>query len=189
MKKKTLYTISAILFIVGMALIFLVATGTLQRCSSDGNPRDKAAAVIDAFEKSHDPLGIDYARNRASADTIIGYYNEFANNYPDDSLAPACLHKAANISCLIGDFDNAVVYAKKVVDGYVGYEAMDDCILTLAKSYELGERTDDAKAAYQLFIDTYPDHPLTEDLKRTIQLLDMGAVTPEEQLAAILADK
>ena len=76
-----------------------------------------------------------------------------------------------------------------MIDVYSGFEAMDDCMLTQAKAYELSEQPEEAKAAYQRFIDTYPNHPLTEDLKRTITLLDMGAVTPEEQLAAILAEK
>lgn len=170
-------------------IIPIAALLLLAACQNSQSPRDKTAAMIADFEASHDPLGIDYARNPASADTIIDYYTGFANTYPDDSLAPACLHKAANVACLIGSFDKAIVYAQKVVDGYSGYEAMDDCLLTLAKSYEMAGYPDDAKAAYQFFIDSYPDHPLTDDLKRTIQLLDQGAVTPEEQLAAILAEK
>lgn len=158
-------------------------------CKNSQSPRDKAAAMIDNFESRHDPMGLDYARDPATADSIILLYTSFANTYPDDSLAPVCLHKAANVACLVGSFDEAIWNAQKVVDEYSGYEGMEDCLLTLAKSYEFAERPDDAKAAYQYFIDTYPNHPLTEDLKRTIQLLDLGAVTPEEQLAAILAEK
>ncbi|MCR4812400.1 MAG: tetratricopeptide repeat protein [Bacteroidales bacterium] len=158
-------------------------------CNNAGKQRDKAAAKIAAFENAHDPMGIDYARNPASADTLIGLYTDFADTYPDDSLAPLCLQKGANVACLTGSFDKAIELAGRVIDGYSGFEAMDDCMLTQAKAYELSEQPEEAKAAYQRFIDTYPNHPLTEDLKRTITLLDMGAVTPEEQLAAILAEK
>ena len=173
---------SSNLIILAVAVLLIFAG-----CKNSQSPRDKAAAMIDNFESRHDPLGVDYARDPASADSLILLYASFANTYPDDSLAPVCLHKAANVASLVGSFDEAIRYAQKVVDDYSGYEAMEDCLLTLAKSYELAERPDDAKAAYQFFIDSYPNHPLTEDLKRTIALLDQGAVTPEEQLAAVLA--
>lgn len=172
-------------------LIILTAAALLvfASCNNAQKQRDKAVAEITAYEDNHDPLGIDYARNPASADTLIDLYTAFADNYPDDSLAPSYLQKAANVACLTGSFDRAIALAGRVIDGYTGFEAMDDCMLTQAKAYELSEMPEEAKAAYQRFIDTYPDHPLTEDLKRTIQLLDMGAVTPEEQLEAILANK
>ena len=172
-------------------LIILTAAALLvfASCNNVQKQRNKAAAEITAYENSHDPLGIDYARNPASADTIINLYTAFADTYPDDSLAPFYLQKAANVACLIGSFDKAIELSGRVIDGYRGFEGMDDCMLTQAKAYEFSEQPEEAKAAYQRFIAEYPNHPLTEDLKRTITLLDMGAVTPEEQLAAILAEK
>ena len=172
-------------FIILTAAALLVFAG----CNNTQKKRDKAADKIAAYENSHDPLGIDYVRNPASADTIIDLYVAFADSYPDDSLAPFCLQKAANVACLVGSFDKAIELSGRVIDGYRGFEAMDDCMLTQAKAYEFSEQPEEAKAAYQRFIAEYPNHPLTEDLKRTITLLDMGAVTPEEQLAAILAEK
>ncbi|MBO4752920.1 MAG: tetratricopeptide repeat protein [Bacteroidales bacterium] len=174
---------------INLIILAAAALTTFIGCNNAQKQRDKAAAEIASFENSHDPMGLDYARNPESADSLIGLYTAFADTYPDDSLAPSCLQKAANVACLIGSFDRAIEFSSRVIDGYTGFEAMDDCMLTQAKAYELSERPEEAKSAYQRFIDTYPDHPLTEDLKRTIQLLDMGAVTPEEQLEAILANK
>lgn len=175
---KKIYTIAL------AATVLLLFAG----CNTKSE-RDKAADKIAAFENAHDPMGVDYVRNPASADTLINLYTAFADTYPDDSLAPFCLQKAANVSCLIGSFDNAIELSGRVIDGYSGFEAMDDCMLTQAKAYEFSEKPEEAKAAYQRFIETFPNHPLTEDLKSTIKLLDMGAVTPEEQLAAVLAAK
>ena len=158
-------------------------------CNNAQKQRDKAAKDIATYEENHDPLGLDYMKSPASADTIIDMYIAFADAYPEDSLAPVFLHKAANIACLTGAFDKAIEYSGRVIEGYSGFEAMDDCMLTQAKAYELSEKPEEAKAAYQLFIERYPEHPLTEDLKRTVKLLDMGAVTAEEQLAVILSKK
>ena len=156
-------------------------------CNNMQKQRDNAASSILEYENSHDALGLDYMKNPQSADSLIDMYIAFADTYPDDSLAPAFLNRAANVECLKGSFDKAIEYANRVINGYSGYESLDDCILTLAKAYELSQMPQEAKATYLMFIELYPEHPLTDDLKRTVQLLDKGAVTPEEQLAAILS--
>ncbi|MBQ6047275.1 MAG: peptide deformylase [Bacteroidales bacterium] len=180
-KVKTLYRMK-----LPMVLLLAGTLITLAACTSQQQKRDKQVAVIEAFEGQHDPMGLDYINDKQVADSLIGYYESFADQWGEDSLAPNYLYKAGCVAKIVGEYERSLSFFDRALE-YSGFEQLSDCLIQKGQTLEQMGRYDDAKTTYQQLIADYPNHPLTEDLKRSVEMFDAGFNTPEEQLAAILA--
>ena len=118
--------------------------------------------------------------SRAGADSLIQEYQEFAEAYPDDSLAPVCLFKAASMIMNLQDGHRAIALFDKIQTSYPDYEKAPLCLFFTGYVQEnvLGD-IDQARETYTLFIETYPDNDFVDDAQASIKNLGK---TPEQMI-------
>ena len=147
-----------------------------------------AACHHEAKELSHDELlqCIDsieapmmQAAQMESIDTsqgnkLLGLYVQFADTYPSDTLAATYLHRAAQVAGGMGLIDDMTAYYDRVIDNYPDYEKLDECYYEKGIALDNAGRKEEARKAYQEFLESYPDHFLAEDIRKALPLLDMS---------------
>lgn len=159
-------------------LMVALCVATLVGC---GPNREKQIQAIEAHEQS---LSMPDLETEDSVFTeLIGLYRAFAADFPDDSLAPVYLMRAADASISAGQPEQAVELLDNVIDQYPGFEDMGGCWFLKGYAYETAERFDEAREAYTYFVDNYPDHYLAADTRKTLPYLGM---TAEEMFEAIM---
>ena len=112
---------------------------------------------------------------------LVGLYEKYVKHYPTDSLCPEYLFKEANLYRVMKQADPAMNALVAVVDRYPGSVRVPECYFMRALIYE--EVVYDpvmAKQAYLTFLERYPDHPLAETARYSIQYLGKS---PEEIVA------
>lgn len=116
----------------------------------------------------------------AGADSLIDLYRDFATNYPNDSLSPGYLFKAASMTMTMQDGPGSIALFDKIRESYPDYEKAPLCLFFTGYVQEnvMGD-IDKAKDTYQRFIDTYPEHDFVDDAQASINNLGK---TPEEMI-------
>lgn len=164
--KKTLALLSALLLLAG--------------CAPN---REKQLKAIEEHEQALSSL--DIIADDSGIDAILALYRTFAADFPDDSLAPVYLQRAADVSISIGRQEQAVALLDSVIDFYPGFEDLGGCWFLKGYAYETAGQYDQARKAYSYFVENYPDHSLANDTRKTLPYLGMS---PEEMLEAILRE-
>ena len=103
----------------------------------------------------------------------------------EDSLAPAFMARAADLCINLGMSDDAVNLLDSIITLYPGYEDIAGCYFLKGYAYESAERYDEAKEAYNYFVENYPDHYLAADTRVMINYIGMS---PEDMFDAIMAN-
>ena len=132
----------------------LLAVSLLAAC---GPNREKQIKAIAEHEQQLSTL--EMSTQDAEFHEIIDLYRTFAHDFPDDSLAPVYMMRAADASISVGLPEQAV--------------QLLDSVITLYQ----------AREAYTYFVDNYPDHYLAPDTRKTLPYLGM---TAEEMFEAIM---
>ena len=161
-------------------MILLAGILLLAACSPN---REKQLKAIEEHEQMLSSL--DIISEDSHLDEMLALYRGFANDFPDDSLAPVFLMRAADLSISMGEQEQAVALLDSIINLYPGYEDLGGCWFLKGYAYETAEQYDSARDAYTYFVENYPDHSLAADTKRMIDYLGMS---PEEMLEAILAE-
>jgi len=160
------------------ALIF-VAAAMLVAC---GPSREERVEQIEDFEDSLFELAI--AADPATADELTALYESFASKYPDDPLTPQYLMKAADVQSNVLHTERAIQLYDQVINNYPDFQAIPDCYMLKGHTYELNSQYEEAREAYQIFVDKFPDHYMADQIRITIPRVGMSN---EEMLADILA--
>ena len=161
----------------------LIAATLLLAAACHQSPnRDKAIDEIRTAEKALSQLNIVTDEQRAH--DLIALYQHFADNFPEDSLAPVYLQKSADISLNLGDYEQALTILDTLIAQYPGYEDIAGCVFLKGQAYENNEQYDLARQTYTQFVTDYPDHVLAPDTRK---MLPYVGLAPEEMLEAILA--
>ena len=118
--------------------------------------------------------------SRAGVDSLILEYQDFAEAWPDDSLAPVYLFKAASMIMNLQDGPGAIALFDEIRTSYPDYEKAPLCLFFTGYVQEniLGD-IDQARETYTLFIETYPDHDFADDAQASIKNLGK---TPEQMI-------
>lgn len=161
-------------------LILLACALLLASC---GHNREKELKAIEEHEQQLSSF--DIISEDSYTDEMLGLYRAFAADFPNDSLAPVFLMRAADLSISLGRTDDAVALLDSVIGFYPGFEDVGGCWFLKGYAYENAEQYDSAREAYTYFVDNYPEHSLASDTRRMIDYLGMS---PEEMLEAILAN-
>ena len=164
--KKTLALLSAVLL--------------LAACSPN---REKQLKAIEAHEETLS--SVDIIADDSDIDALLTLYRSFAADFPDDSLAPVYLQRAADLSISIGRQDQAVSLLDSVINLYPGFEDIGGCWFLKGYACETAGQYDQAREAYTFFVENYPEHDLANDTRKTLPYLGMS---PEEMLEAILSE-
>jgi tetratricopeptide (TPR) repeat protein len=159
-------------------LILSIAIASLAITACNNTPkeptRDELAQSIDSIESP-----IMNAAQIASVDTVQGnklveLYVQFADAFPTDTLAPTYLHRAAQVANGMGLIDDMVTYYDRVIDNYPDYVNLDECYYEKGIALDNAGRKDEARKAYEEFLEEYPDHFLADDIRCALPLLDMS---------------
>lgn len=97
----------------------------------------------------------------------------FARQYPQDSLTPQMLFRAADVSRSVGEFGKAIQLWGQVWRHYPQHRLAPDALFLQAFTFDNDlEAKEEAKAYYQKVMEHYPDHPLAMQAGQLIQVLD-----------------
>ena len=142
----------AVLFVVFIAV---ACSNGRNQMLEDIKSKEKivSESIGDVFDKSTaESLRLDYIR--------------FADEYPEDSLAPIFLHKASEIAINLNMPQEAVSTLDTLIKRFPDYKYLPDAWFFKGFIQE-NELKDEAGAmrTYELFLEKFPDHKLAPQVK------------------------
>ncbi len=149
--------------------------------SSCGPNREKAIKTIEEHEQAISTL--DMNTQDEDLTELVGLYTQFAKDFAEDSLAPVYMLRASELCISLGRTEQAVGLLDSVINLYPGFEDLGGCWFMKGYAYENAERFDEAREAYNYFVENYPEHYLAADTRKTLPYLGM---TAEEMFEAIM---
>ncbi|MFO7615686.1 MAG: tetratricopeptide repeat protein [Bacteroidales bacterium] len=158
-------------------LAIIVAAALLTACG-DNREQKKSRERISSLETQA------YGDTVQVLDPALGMemiqaYTDYANAYPEDTLSAEYLFKGAEIAMNMKMAGLAIDTYKRILSSYPAFSKSDYCIFLQAFILENQlEQFDEAKALYEEFVRLYPDHPMADDARLSIQ--NMGI--PLEEL-------
>jgi outer membrane protein assembly factor BamD (BamD/ComL family) len=170
--------------IINIRILTLVATIFLFSCSNseDKSQQDNGAVSISKIENLESELFNSEVVNLNTKKALkLGkLYVEYASAYPNDTVAPEFLYKAADISMNVGRPQLTIVLFEKIIENYPNYKNIPTIMFLMGYVYE-NELNDYEKAGnyYIEFLDKYPDSDFADDA--TISLKNLGK-SPEEMI-------
>ncbi|MFW5705576.1 MAG: tetratricopeptide repeat protein [Bacteroidota bacterium] len=140
------------------------------------SPRQEAIGKIEQLE--NDLFGEEGVLVHEHIDKLINAYLNFAEEYPDDTLAPQYLFKAGDIAMNTNRSNQAITYYGRIIEEYPDYRKAPEAMFLQAYVYEnnLG-RLDKARTIYQEFLGKYPTNEFADDAQVSLKYLGK---TPEE---------
>ncbi len=110
--------------------------------------------------------------NSRYAEELITLYTRYANEMPEDSLAPDQLLKAADISIFLNQNQRALRLLDRITTSYPDFEKASMAAFLKAYIYDnqIGD-TAMARQFYEGFIENYPEHSFVEEAKTAIKNL------------------
>lgn len=134
--------------------------------------REKQVSRIDNLEKrlfAPDAFSFD----KAKADSLIAFYEAFIEKYPDDSLSPGYLFKAANIAMNVENPAKSIAFFEQYITRYPDKPKAPMCLFFKAFVYENQlHDLDRARETYLLFIEKYPTHEFASQSQ--LALMNLG---------------
>lgn len=146
-----------------------------------GPSREERINQIEDFEDSIFEIAI--AADPNVADQLTKMYVDFADKYPNDSLSPQYLMKAAEMQGNVLHTERSVELFDRIIADYPDFEDVPMCYFLIGNALELNSQIEEAKAAYEEFINKYPDHFMADDARRMLPIIGMS---DEDKLAYIL---
>ncbi len=162
-----------------IATVIILAATLLVAC---GPSREERIEQIEDFEDSIFESAV--AADENTADQLTALYTAFADKYPDDTLTPQFLFKAAEVQSNVLHTDEAVALYDRIINDYPDFEDLPICYFLKGIAYESDSQFEKARQAYQTFVDKYPDHYMADQTRKMIPLVGKST---EEMLDDILA--
>ncbi|MBR3783351.1 MAG: tetratricopeptide repeat protein [Bacteroidales bacterium] len=166
-----------------MKKILTLIAGVVLMAACSTPDREKEIKAIAEHEQMLS--AIDVSSDDKAAMDMLAMYRQFAAHFPEDSLAPAYMTRAADLCINLGKSDDAVELLDSVISQYPGYEDIAGCYFLKGYAYESAEQYEEAKEAYTYFVENYPDHYLAADTKVMLNYIGMS---PEAMFDAIMAN-
>lgn len=155
-------------------LVFIIIIGSLYwfSCSSGS---EKMSAEISKLESGMKSIPKD---DSVEVSELLSAYQNFSSKYPDDSLSPEYLYRAAALAAGFNRGTQAIDLYESIIHAYPAYKKIPECYFMEAFTYEntLGN-IGKANELYHQFLDKYPDHELAEGARSAIKFLGKS---PEE---------
>lgn len=136
----------------------------------------------DSLEKINEMESLAFSEsglvNAGHVDELIQTYQEFANEFPEDSLAPEYLFKAGDVAMHTNRSNKAILLYDRIINEYSNYRKAPEALFLKGYVFEnnLG-RLDRAEAIYKEFLEKYPDNEFADDAEVSLKYLGK---TPEE---------
>ncbi len=160
MKKITLFSVC-----------FLLIVASCQQKAKELT-REELRHTIDSIEAPVRDAVLVESVDTAVGNNLVRLYVQYGDRFPEDSLSALYISRAAEISLSMGNIDDMVTYFDRVINEYPDFDHLDECYYTKAVALDNAGRRQEARAAYEAFLEVYPDHFLAEDIRKAIPLLD-----------------
>ncbi len=158
--------------ILAIATVLLVFTACHR--GNETPSREEMAKVIDSIEATTRTAVRMEAIDTAKGNRLMSLYIHYADAYPEDSISPIYLQKAAQIATGMFLIDDMVTLYDRIIDNYPNYSQLVECYYEKGIALDNAGRKDEARIAYQEFLEEYPDHFLANDIRKALPLLDMS---------------
>lgn len=141
--------------------------------------------IIEDLTKSRLENPDQYGINKQEAFKFVDACEAYAISDPEDPRSPKYIFDAAEIAKLLKTYDKALDLYDWLVNQYPNYSKTPSALFIKAFTLEneLG-RIEEAKTAYELFLEKYPDDNFADDARFSLENLGKS---PEEVLRAIEA--
>ncbi|HMQ49560.1 MAG TPA: tetratricopeptide repeat protein [Saprospiraceae bacterium] len=166
-------------------LLFVAGLVGALACSPDGAKQPKlpraewVTLINDLAEKlaqQTDPTKM----NAQTAQQLVDQSLAFAEKYPKDTLTPAFLFRAADVSRGLNQISQALDIWARVHHQYPESKRAAEALFFQAFTYDKDLKNADAAIPlYQSFLEKYPDHAFARDAQMLMEILQSGK-TPEE---------
>lgn len=165
-----------------MKKVFILLFASAVLFAACGPNRDERVKQIQDYETATFEKAV--AADTLVADTLTLMYEQFANKYPKDSLAPIYLLKAGEVQANVLHTERSVAFFNRIINEYPDFAHIPMCYYFKGFAYELDSQYEKAKAAYEEYLDKFPEHELASDTRKALPLLGMSY---EDQLNYILS--
>lgn len=165
-------------------LIIVCAALMVTACGHKVN-RDELAAKIEQQEQGLDYNSFSFDAVDSVQGELVDLYRKFYKAFPNDSLAPEYMQRAANVLISMECTDEVEALLDSIVAMYPDYQDIGGCWFLKGLAYENAEMFDSARAVYSYFVENYPDHVQARDTRTRLDNNYIG-MSDEEMLEAIL---
>lgn len=108
----------------------------------------------------------------ANANLAITAYTKFSGEFPNDTLAPVFLFKAASMAMSSGQYQRALSFYDNINTKYPDFKQIPDCIFVQGFIYDTYLKdTAKAHAKYLEVMNKYPNNNLAPQAKAAINAL------------------
>jgi TolA-binding protein len=155
----------------------LIILSVIAACKSE---KQKKNELIQVNEKT---LFNDRSKmlNHNLALSQVDLYKEYAEKYPDDTLAPVYLFRAADLAHGMRKNKEAMDMYKDFISRYPDHPKAAASLFLVAFVYDNDfQQKDSAKIKYREFLEKYPEHNLAPSAKAALDQIEMGLT--DEQL-------
>lgn len=168
-----------VLFVLPLALIACGGNDGLSEADA------KKAEAQRRIRRMEDSLFANRAFDQRSAQAMVDVYKAYVAAYPQDSLAPEYLFRAAGTMKSMGDPEGALRLYDRIIKDHSAWKRNVDVLYMKALTLDddLG-RLGEAKAVYEQVVRNFPDHPFARDARVMIENLGL---TDEELIAKFKA--
>ena len=169
-------------------LVILSFTLFIASCNENQeNKVDGKATILENIEETKSQLEQAGEKNKPShAKRLVTFYTDYADQYPQDSLAPEMLFMAGNVCIGLEDFDRAISYFNRIEKHYKDYLKRPEAIYLagFVADYHQNKKGV-ARDYYERVIDLYPNHIFARDAEQAIKALTMS----DEDLLKMFEEK
>jgi len=163
--------------------VLLLTSILLSSCNGNLNNKNNTSEVtiekINKLEKELFDSGLTTI-NTTKARQLCDLYVEYANTYPEDSISPELLYKAADINMNVNDPKSTIALFNKIVSTYPKYKNIPTIIFLRGYVYENQlQDYNKAKQSYLELLRKYPNSDFADDA--TISIKNLGK-SPEEMI-------
>ncbi len=163
------------LLIPGLLAMLLVACGgdaAKAPTAPTGSTTPPAPEMSVRIRAMEDSLFAKTVFDRRGAQALLDVYKAYAKAFPNDSMAPEYLFRAAGMSKGLGGPQEAVQLYDRIIKEYPQWSRLADTYYLRAFTIDADlKQKGNAKTAYEEVIARFPDHRFAKDAKAMIQNL------------------
>lgn len=152
-------------------ILLYIFIGSIIIVASCGNNKKQVLEKIYTLEKNimnDSTKAIDESKANAMTDA----YMEYATKFPEDSLCPEFLFKAAQLQISLAAYNKAIENLDLIISKYSTFHKLAHAMFM--KAFVLDYHIKDtfrALKAYQEFIARFPEHEFADDAQISITML------------------
>ena len=165
-----------------LTIALIISTLLFQSCENNQNTSTDTNVTIEKINELEKELfnsGINTIDTKKARE-LCGLYMDYADLYPNDSISPELLYKAADINMNVNDPKSTIVLFNKIRSTYPNYKNVPTILFLTGYVYENQLHDfENAKKYYLELLDIYPNNEFADDA--VISINNLGK-TPEEMI-------